>query len=104
MNTLIQLTTDYFTYKLAEKFLGSNGAKISLVYSLFNYQINNIFQKTLTNGPEVAFSIGGLFFYSELKPKFDKPLIYMTICISLAFIIRSSSVLGWAPLLIFKLV
>jgi hypothetical protein len=98
MNSLIQALGDYFLYYLAHHFIGVDGAKMSLVYSLFNRRINEIFQKTLTNGAEAVFSTCGLYYYFKLKPQFDHNMRMMTLFVTLAFLVRSSSLTGWLPL------
>ena len=103
MNSLLQLVGDYYLYKLAKQFLGTNGAKISLVYVLFNATINQIFSKTLTNGAETAFSMAGLYYFGKIHDSLDRNMVKMTFFITLAFIIRSSSIVGWIPLALFKM-
>lgn len=101
MNSLIQVLGDYFLYYLANHFIGIEGAKMSLVYSLFNRRINEIFQKTLTNGAEAVFSTCALYYYFKLKPQFDHNMRMMTLFVTLAFLVRSSSLTGWLPLAIY---
>jgi phosphatidylinositol glycan class B len=103
MNTLLQVVTDYFIYMLAKKMLGTKGAKISFLFTLFHFQTNTILQRTLTNTPETAFTIAALYFYSDLAPVVDTRMELMTVSITLAFIVRSSSIIGWVPLLLAKM-
>lgn len=103
MNCLILALGDFYLYKLANKFLGKDGAALALLYSLFNWKINDIFTKTLTNGVESVFCIMALYYYSKLKPKFDRDMILMVFAITLAFIVRSSSLVGWIPLALFNM-
>jgi hypothetical protein len=98
MNCLLQVVGDYFLYMFAHQLFGKKGAKITLITSVFSCKINLIFSKTLTNGAESAFSMCGLYFYSKLGAHFDKNMAYMTLSITLAFIVRSSSAIGWVPL------
>ena len=80
-------------------------SKVALTYSLFNKIINLIFQKTMTNGAEAVFCLIALYNYGRLK--FDKSgsgilskeMAIMTAAITIAFIIRSSSLLSWVPLI-----
>jgi hypothetical protein len=103
MNSLIQVLGDYYLYFLASDLGGKNCALISLGMSIFNRRMNEIFGKTLTNTPESIFCLVGLYYYNRLKPKFDRNMILMVIFITLAFIIRSSSLIGWIPLALLKL-
>lgn len=86
-----------------------------MVYSIFNKRINEIFSRTMTNGVEAVLCIIAFYFYSSIKYKkahskqeysivFDRNLASMTFSITLAFLIRSSSLIGWIPLAIFKIV
>lgn len=75
---------------------------MSISYSIVNRRMNEIYGKTLTNGCEGVFCIMGLYYFTNLKPKFDKRMVLMTLAISIAFIVRSSSLLGWLPLALLK--
>jgi hypothetical protein len=66
MNSIIFAAGDVFLYKLANNLLGSRGAKIALIYNLFNFKITEVFHKTLTNGAEANLAIISLYFYSKL--------------------------------------
>ena len=76
---------------------------MSLIYVLFNTTINETFNKTLTNGAETAFSMAGLYYFGKIESKLNLNMVKMTFFITLAFIIRSSSIVGWIPLAIFKM-
>ena len=103
MNCLVLMIGDCYLYKLANVTLGRQGATLALLYSLFNWRINEIFQKTLTNGVESVFCVMGLYYYSKLRPQFDKNMALMVFAITIAFIVRSSSLVGWIPLALFYL-
>lgn len=76
---------------------------ICLGLSIFNRRMNEIYGKTLTNTPEAIFCLLGLRFYNRLKPKVDRDMILMTLSITAAFLIRSSSLIGWIPLALVKM-
>jgi len=103
MNTIIIVLGDYYLYKLSQKFLGKKGASLTLLYMLFNFRINQIFLKTLTNGIESVFCTLGMYFFINLKPTFDFNMIMMTFSITMAFIVRSSSLIGFIPLALFRI-
>jgi hypothetical protein len=99
MNILLFALGDYYLYFLAKSLLGRRMAQLALVYILFNCNINTIFQKTMTNGAESTCSIAALYYYTRLRPEFNRDLRMMTMFITLAFIFRSSSIAGWLPIL-----
>ena len=75
-----------------------------MVYSLFNMRINELFSRTMTNGTEAVLAIVAFYYYSKLVTSnkgykvFDFNMGVMTWAITMAFIVRSSSLLGWIPL------
>ena len=102
MNSLIQVAGDYFLFLLSNDVLGREGALMTMTYAIVNRRLNEIFAKTLTNGCEAVFCVMGLYYYANLKPKFDRNMALMTVGITVAFIVRSSSLLGWVPLALVK--
>lgn len=68
---------------------------------MFNFWVSLILVKTLSIVAESVLSLSGLYFFIELKPKFDKTIALMTAAITLVFSIRSSSPVGWLPLALF---
>jgi hypothetical protein len=83
--------------------MGKKGAVIFCGYSLFNQRINELFSRTMTNGVEAVLCMVAFYFYSKLTYKkktlcYDRNLAWMTLSITLAFLIRSSSLIGWIPL------
>ena len=57
----------------------------------------------MTNGVEAVLCMVAFYFYSKLTYKkktltYDRNLALMTFSITLAFLIRSSSLVGWIPL------
>ena len=75
-----------------------------MVYSLFNMRINELFSRTMTNGTEAVLAIVAFYYYTKLITNdkghkiFDFNMAIMTWAITMAFIVRSSSLLGWIPL------
>ena len=94
---------DYYLYFITKDYAGKKGAIICLGIGIFNRRMNEIYGKTLTNTPEAIFCLVGIYYYNRLKPKFDKNMILMTLSITLAFLIRSSSLIGWIPLALIKM-
>jgi hypothetical protein len=104
MNTLLQVLGDYYLFHLAHDIMGRDGAIMTLGYSIFNRRICEIGLKTLTNGVEADFCIVALYHYNRLSPKLDKHMILMTFSLTIAFIVRSSSLTSWVPLALSRLI
>ena len=103
MNALIIALGDYYLYHLSKRFAGRQAGMISLIYMLFNFRMNNIFLKTLTNGVEAVFCMMAFYYYTIIKPKFDRNMAVMTFAITIGFLVRSSSLIGWIPLILFQI-
>lgn len=102
MNTLLIVLGDFYTYKLCLRLLNREVAQIVLTWSLFSKTVNQILLKTMTNGAEAVLCIMALYYYSKLQYNksllFTRELVIMTFGITLSFLIRSSSLIGWIPL------
>lgn len=107
MNCLLVAAGDLFLYKLAAVHFDELTAKLSLVMFLFNKQSILIFGSTLTNGVEGIMAVIGLYFFARVFNNKERKLdmvhkrneVYaMTFAITLAFLVRSSSLVGWIPL------
>jgi hypothetical protein len=90
--------------------LNKKCALILITYSLFNRRINELFQKTMTNGIEAVLCQIAFYYFINLKYQseksnkkhliFERNMVLMTFAITMAFLIRSSSLIGWFPLAI----
>jgi len=58
--------------------------------------------RTFTNSLEQMFSVVSMFFYLEQKNKFTKNTVILTALISISFMVRNTSPVGWLPLLAIK--
>lgn len=60
--------------------------------------------RTATNGIEGSFTIATLYYFFHMKPAyFDKATAKLTALITIAFITRSSSIIPWAPIALFRI-
>ncbi len=110
MNSLIIVLGDYYSFRFTETFINKKCALIFIIYSLFNKNINEIFGRTMTNGAEAVFCMIAFYYYFNLKYAdfnisknqyflfFEKNMALMTFSITMAFLVRSSSIIGWVPL------
>ena len=67
MNLIIIVLGDIFSFLFTKRLLNTKCAIIFLIYSLFNEIINNVFNRTMTNGAEAVFSVIALYYYQNLQ-------------------------------------
>ena len=72
--------------------------------SLTNQTVNRFVSKCATNGVEGSLAIAAFYYFIKIKPTVnDRSLNLMTFFITIAFIIRSSSLAPWIPLALLKI-
>jgi GPI mannosyltransferase 3 len=72
--------------------------------SFSNDDVFRFVSRVSSNGVEGSLVIAALYYYTQIKPKlFDTNLVKMTFLITVAFIARSSSLVPWIPLALFKI-
>ena len=104
MNALLVVVGDIYTYKMALRVGNEEVALVALVYVLFSKTYVLMCLKTMTNSAESVLCMMALYYYSKLK--YDKSLLYtrelvmLTTCVTLNFLVRSSSLMGWIPLIL----
>lgn len=64
--------------------------------------MNAIFLRTLTNGVEAVFCMMGFYYYTLIRDTFDRNMVWMTFAITISFLVRSSSLIGWIPLILIE--
>ena len=58
--------------------------------------------RTLANSVEQTFTMVSFFYYLEQRDKFNKNTIILTALITISFMMRNTSPVGWVPLLAIK--
>jgi len=79
--------------------LGKREAIATLMYSLTSEHVNDYVLRTSANSVEGNLMFVAFYYFMNIKPKvFDRNLGMLTLAITLSFIVRSSSIVGFAPL------
>jgi len=75
-----------------------------LICTLFNEFVNDFTMRTSSNAVEGNLVFVVFYYFMKIKPFIiDKNTILMTVALTISFIVRSSSLLGYFPLFIFKI-
>lgn len=98
----IVIVNDIFIWKVSKRVIGHDAARICFLAQFFNrYQTMHMI-RTLTNSIEQMFTVVAFYFYIDQKDKFTTNTVILTALISIAFMIRNTSPIGWVPLLAIK--
>lgn len=77
----------------------------TLIYSITSQYVNDYVLRTSANGIEGNLMFVVFYYYINIKPKiFDKSINMLTFAITVSFIIRSSSLVGYVPLALIVIV
>ena len=70
-----------------------------MIYSVSSEYVNDYVMRTSANGIEGNLMWVVFYYYLNIKPKiFDKNISMLTLAITISFITRSSSLVGYIPL------
>jgi len=84
--------------------VGAPATRIAFIFYLTNRTANELMTRCFTNSVETIFYIIAFYYFLDVKNKFNKNTVIMTALISLSFVMRNTSPVGWIPLLISKIV
>jgi len=96
--------SDRFFWSVGLRIIGKNASRIALIFYLFNRVYNEILIRCFSNSFESIANIVAFYYYLDVKDKFDLNTMKMTALISLSFMIRNTSPVGWIPLLLIKII
>ena len=101
-HALLVILNDLFFWKVAKRIVGRDAARFSLILFFFNRFQTMHMIRTLTNSIEQVFTVVAFYFYIDQKNKFNLNTVILTALISIAFMMRNTSPVGWIPLLAIK--
>lgn len=105
MHVLIWIVGDYHCFLFVRQLLGKREAICTLAYSITSEYINDYVLRTSANSVEGNLMFVVFYYYINIKPKiWDKNLNLLTLAITISFIIRSSSIVGYIPLALIKII
>lgn len=96
---LILVLGDYYGFKFVRQLVGRQEAIICLIIALIHEHSNNYILRTSVNGVESSMLYIVFYHYINMRPQlFNRSLMYLTMAITVTFIVRSSSIIGYLPL------
>lgn len=98
----IVLLCDYFFWKILKRVLLQDAARLGFALYFFNRYMQMYLIRTFTNSLETTFTTVAFYFYLDQKDKLTLNTVILTAFISFSFMIRTTSPVGWIPLLAYK--
>ncbi|CDW76889.1 UNKNOWN [Stylonychia lemnae] len=103
-HSLLVILSDQYLWKVGLKTVGRNATRIGFIFYVTNRVYNEVIIRCFGNSVEAISYIIAFNYFLDVKDKFNKTTAIMTALISLSFMIRSTSPIGWIPLLLLKIV
>lgn len=97
------LLSDVYFYKFTKKALGIQTAKISFILYFTNAFFNQFLIRCFGNSVESTLHLVVFYYFYDITSRFDKNVSIVALCLSVSMGIRNTSIMGWVPLLLFKM-
>jgi len=98
----VVLLNDLFMWKVGKRVVGRDASRLGFLIYFFNRFETMHLIRTLTNSIEQMFTLVAFYYYLDQKNKFTMNTVILTTLISIAFMMRNTSPVGWIPLLAIK--
>jgi len=93
---------DLFIWKAGKKYVGKDATRVAMFLLLVSKVQTEYIVKCFTNAVEQILSVIAFYFFLEQKDKFTNKTVILTATITLSFMMRNTSPIGWIPLLALK--
>ena len=98
------IISDYFFYQVGKKIVGIQATRVALLLYFTNPFYNMHLIRCFSNSVETILHLVVFNYYLEIENKLDKNLASVAFLLSIAMGIRNTSIIGWIPLLIYKMI
>jgi ABC-type siderophore export system fused ATPase/permease subunit len=97
------VTADYYYFKIGCKLIGKKATRVSMYLYLSNKFYNVFIIRCFGNSSETILTIVILNFYLKLSKEFDRNMVVMTLLLVVSFMARCTSIIGFLPLVLYKI-
>ena len=99
---VLVLVGDYFFFKAGKKYVGKNATRLGFIILFFSKQHTDYLIRCFTNAVEEILSVIAFYYFLDQKNRFNMRTVILTTTITLSFMMRNTSPIGWIPLLAIK--
>lgn len=101
-HNILVLVGDWYMYEGGKKYVGKNATRIGMIILFFCKMNMDYTVRCFTNSVEQILGVIAFYYFLEQRDKFNKNTVWLTATITLSFMIRNTSPIGWIPLLAIK--
>lgn len=101
---LLVIIHDAYLWRIGKLTVGKNSSRIAFFILFFASHYNELMTRTFSNAVETVFQVIAFFYFLKVSNRFDKNIVLLTSLLTLSFMIRNTSPIGWPPLILIKIV
>ena len=100
----LMMLSDYYLWKIGKKTVGKEATRLAFIMILTNTFMVEYEIRCFTNTLEKICTVIAFHFYLLQKNEFNKNTVIFTMLLTIGFMMRNTSPVGWIPLLIVKII
>ena len=101
-HSLLVIVGDIAIWKAGKKYVGKEATQVALILLLVSKVQTEYVVKCFTNAVEQILSVIAFYYFLEQRDRFTSKTAILTSTITLSFMMRNTSPIGWIPLLAIK--
>ena len=101
---ILVIIYDAYLWRIGKLTVGKNSSRIALFILFFARLYNEFMIRTFSNAVETVFQVIAFYYFLKVTNRFDKNIVLLTFLLTLSFMIRNTSPIGWPPLILIKII
>jgi phosphatidylinositol glycan class B len=101
---ILTIVCDSYLWKIGKLIVGKDATRVAMFVLFFSRLYNDLMIRTFTNSIETIFQIIAFYYFLKVTNKFDKNIALLTALLTVSFMIRNTSPIGWPPLILIKVI
>ena len=93
---------DVYLWRIGKSTVGKEATMLAFIFYLTNRVQNSLISRPFTNSIEEILTIVAFYFYQKVDKHLSLNTAIFTALVSLQFVMRNTSPIGWIPLLFIK--
>ena len=100
---ILVMVSDMYIWKIGKITVGKNPTRVAFFFLIISRIYNEQIIRTFSNSIESIFQTIAFYYFLNVTNKFDKNLIILTAALTVGFMMRNTSPIGWPPVLAIKI-
>jgi phosphatidylinositol glycan class B len=98
------IVCDRFLWLIGKQTVGKNATRVAFLFLIISRIYNEIITRCFSNSIETIFQTIAFYYFLQVKNRFDFNVVMLTALLTVSFMIRNTSPIGWPPILLMKII